>query len=291
MAMPLLVASCSGYGDIVEEPVAGEVVEVSFSAALPHVAQTRAANASALNVDRVVCAVFEAGSMVGGTAVYSEIAALRDTLAIAANQNIVYSPGLVNGRTYKVVFWAMNGGNYNVGDMSDISPKIVGSESYTGDPVLFECFAGCMDLTVSGPSTELILLTRPLARINLGASNADMQSITDLGYTILTKVEVSFSFPQSYDALGQSCGTAQSRTMILPVTDGSLTVGGTDYKALASYMVFTDNSPVALTYKLYGKKGGSGSEEEIVLHTIQGVPVGVNKNTNIVGDLISGIVG
>lgn len=280
MAMPALLASCSS-----EDYITNEAVEVNLSAALPQPLQTRAAGTT-LNVDKVVCAVFEATS--NSATDYTELEALRETIDIADGQNIVYSPRLVKGRTYKVVFWAMNGDSYNVSDMTNISPKIAEGDSFTGDPAKYECFSNCTEFTVSGSLSQSISLTRPMARINIGVSNEDMQAVINHGYSP-TKVEVSFSVPQSYNALGKSCGIAQSQTMTLPVaTEGTLTIGDTDYKAMASYMVFTDGSNINLTYKVFGTK--NGSEEEIVSNTIQNVPVGVNKNTNVVGDLMTGAV-
>lgn len=272
LALPLLFASCSN-----DEVIAEEAVEVSFSAALPQKIQSRASGTE-LNVNKVVCATFENGT---------EIEALRQTVDIAAGQDIVYSPRLVKGRKYQVAFWAMKDDAYNVSDMTTITPS---GDSYTGDSELYECFTNCTDeFTVTGNNNATIKLTRPMARVNLGVSNADMQAVQTLGYTP-TKVEIKIEAAKSYNALGKSCGSTHSQTMTLPVTDGTLSVNGNSYNAIASYMVFTDGSNVSLEYTIYGKKGENGSEEPLVSHSIDNVPLSVNKNTNIAGDLMTGTI-
>lgn len=271
LALPLLFASCSN-----DEVIAEETVEVSFSAALPQKVQSRASGE--LNVNKVVCATFENGT---------EIAALRQTVDIAAGQDIVYSPRLVKGRKYQVAFWAMKDSAYNVSDMTTITTK---DGNYTGNPELYECFTNSTDeFTVTGNNNATIKLTRPMARINLGVSYADMQAVKTLGY-IPTKVEIKIEAAKSYNALGKSCGSIQSQTMTLPVTDGTLSVNGNSYNVIASYMVFTDGSNVSLEYTIYGKKGENGSEESLVSHSIANVPLSVNKNTNIAGDLMTGTI-
>lgn len=276
VTIPLLLVGCSD--DLREFSGSDDVASVTFMTTLDADMQTR----TGLNVDKVVCAVFEVEPSVEGSTTYTEITNLRETFQITDGESIMYSPLLVKGLTYKVVFWAMNGDNYDATDLTNISPEIAEGGSFTGDPVKYECFTNSKEFTVSGSLSESILLTRPMARINLGISDEDMQAVTQRGYTP-TKVELSLSVPQSYNALcGKSCGAVQTLTMTLPVSEnGSLSVNGTTYNAMASYMVFTDGSNIDLTYKVYGTN--DGSEEVIVSNTIKDVPVGVNKNTNIVG--------
>lgn len=274
--LPLLYASCSSDEDIAEE-----AVEVIFSAALPQMVQTRASSTT-LNVNKVVCATFENGT---------EIQSLRQTIDIVDGQDIVYSPRLVKGRKYQVAFWAMKDGAYNVDDMKSISPVAESTGSYTGDPERYECFTNCTDeFTVAGSVQVSITLTRPMGRVKFGVSDDDMQAVTALGY-IPTKVEVTVQSPETYNALGKSCSaTTQLQTMTLPMTNGSLSVNNVVYTDIASYMVFTDGGNVSLTYTIYGKKSVNGPDEQIVSQTIDNVPLGVNKNTNIVGDLMTGAI-
>ena len=269
MAMPLLFTSCSS-----DEAVSEEAVEVSFHATLPQKALSRA---NSLNVNKVVCATFQNGE---------EIPALRQTINVVDGQNVVYSPRLLKGHSYQVAFWAMKDAAYNVTDMKNIS---VAASDYSGNPDVYECFTNSSDeFEVADNSSVAISLRRPMARINLGVTEADKNAVSALGYT-LTKVQVSLQAAESYDALGKACSELVAKTMVTPVSEGVLSVNSVDYKALASYMVFTDGSNVTLEYTIYGKKG-AGAEEALITRSIDNVPLGVNKNTNIVGDLMTGTV-
>lgn len=274
--LPALLAGCS---DEFRESDGsdGDAATVTFRTCLDAGLGTRAISGNELFVDRVVCAVFADGR---------ELPALRDTILITDADNIVYSPCLAKGGTYKVTFWAMKDDAYNVTDMTDISPKRAAGMSYTGKPETYECFTGCSnEFTVSSSNmSQDITLTRPMARVNLGITAADMQAVEALGYTP-TKVKVTFNFAQSYSALLKTYKNVVSQTMTSDVTGGTLTIGGADYTAIASFMVFTDNTVVDLTYTVYGTK--NGNEEAIITQTISNVPISVNKNTNIVGSLIT----
>lgn len=269
LAMPLIFASCTK-----NEALVGESVEASFTAELP----TRTRAAGDLVVNKVVCATFQDGT---------EVQALRRTIDIVDGQPIVYSPRLIKGHRYQVAFWAMKDNAYNVTDMKSITPA---GDEYTGSPELYECFSNSTDeFTVTGNNNVNITLTRPMARINLGTSTADMQAVETLGYTP-TQVTATVSAAGTYNAVDKSCGAVRSQTMTLSVSDGSLSVNGSAYKAIASYMVFTDGSNVSLSYTVYGRKGASGDAETLVSQNIDNVPLGVNKNTNIVGELMTGSV-
>lgn len=272
LLLPLLFAACTR-----DDSTAEEIVEFKFNASLPQKVQSRAAG-TALNVNKVVCATFQSGT---------EITALRRTIDIAEGEPIVYSPRLIKGQRYQVAFWAMKDNAYTVTDMKNITPA---AGDYSGSPALYECFTNSTDeFTVTGNDNVNITLTRPMACINLGTSIADMQAVTDLGYTP-TQVTATVSAAGTYNALDKSCGAVRSQTMTRPVSDGSLSVNGIAYKAIASFMVFTDGSNVSLSYTVYGRKGASGDTEPLVSQSIDNVPLGVNKNTNIVGELMTGSV-
>ena len=82
LAMPLFFTSCSKD----EEMVSEESVQVSFSTELPKRIGTRASTTD-LNVNKVVCAVFEDGE---------EIGTLREVITIQEGEDIVFAPRLIN---------------------------------------------------------------------------------------------------------------------------------------------------------------------------------------------------
>ena len=278
MTLPLVFAGCADN----DEVIAGdETVEVSFSAALPQKIQSRAAG-SGLNVNKVVCATFDNEG--------NEIAALRKVVDVVDGQNIEYAPRLVNGHTYQVAFWAMKDDAYNVTDMTNISRST--GEGASTDEADFECFANHTEqFTVSGNKSETISLNRPVARLRLGTSEADLNAVTALGYTP-TSVEVKLTTHNAYNALeGKVTGTATEKTFTLPVnTEGNITAGESTYKSLTSNYVFASDGNVTVTLTIKGKKGESAAEETVCTRTVDNVPLHANKNTNIVGDLMTGTV-
>jgi len=278
-ALPLMFAGCADN----DEVIAGdETVEVSFSAALPQKIQSRAAG-STLNVNKVVCATFDSEG--------NEIEALREVVDIVDGQDIQYAPRLVKDHTYQVAFWAMKEGAYNVTDMKNISRKA--GEGASTDESDFECFANhTAQFTVSGNANESITLSRPVARLRLGTSEADLDAVKALGYTP-TSVEVKLTTNNAYNALeGKVTGTASKQTFTLPVsTEGSITAGESTYKSLTSNYVFASDGNVTVTLTIKGKKNTEGAtEENICTRTVDNVPLHPNKNTNIVGDLMTGTV-
>lgn len=267
LAMPLLFASCAK-----NEALVGESVEVSFTAELP--AQTRAAGD--LVVNKVVCATFENDV---------EIPALRKVIDIVDGQPIVYSPRLIKGKSYRVAFWAMKDGAYNVTDLKAVT---VGDD-FNGDPAVYECFTNSTgEFVVSGSLNVPVTLTRPLAKINFGISADEKTAVEALGYT-LSKMSVEVPAVASYDALAQTTSSLSSKVMTLPIDGGTLTAGGSSYHALASYLVFTDGSNVDPKYSIYGQRG-SAAESLIYEYTLNNVPTAVNHNTNVVGALMTGSV-
>ena len=81
LAMPMLFISCNNEDKIASE----ETVQVSFSTELPKRIGTRA-SATDLNVNKVVCAVFENGQ---------EIRTLRKDIEIQDDEAIVFAPRLI----------------------------------------------------------------------------------------------------------------------------------------------------------------------------------------------------
>lgn len=266
LALPMLIASCAG-----EEIVKPETVEVSFSAEMPTAVSSRAD--ADYSVNQVVCAVFENNA---------EIAALRKTIDIIPGGEIKYTPRLVKGHTYQVAFFARNGQAYNCENMTNIALPA----SYNGDVTTYECFSATVEATAGAEGTNhTVVLTRPMARLNLGITAADKQAVSDLGYT-LTKVDVKLNVNSTFDALNQTSSGSQEYTLSLPAQTTQMTVGSQTYNSLASYMVFPGDN-TAITYTVYGKKG-EGAEEVLISKQIDNVPFGINQNTNIVGDLVTG---
>ena len=166
MTMPLFIASCSNEDMAITE----ETVEVNFCAELPQRMGTRAT--STLSVDKVYCAVFENDT---------EITTLREVITIENGSDIVFSPRLIKGRTYDVVFWAAKEGSYNVEDMTSITRN----SNANVDEENFDAFTAHTSVTVNNSTqTTPITLTRPLAQLNMGVTQEDWNGVAHINDTI-----------------------------------------------------------------------------------------------------------
>ncbi len=262
-ALALIMAGCTK-----EVQTAEEIVEVSFSAAVPQQVATKAGNST---VNKVVCTVYSDGK---------EIEGMRETLDIIDGQEIVYTPRLIKNQTYDILFWAMKDDSYLVADMTDISRNTEVEESD------YDAFSACISYTVNGTAPNPAVLKRPLAKINLGVSLADLDEAEKVGLTP-DRVELTVDAYQAYNVLEKTVnGDSESQTFSIPVPEGSMTIENITYKKLSSSYMFIGSENVTLTYRIYGKKVDN-TEVEIASRTISNLPVKQNFNTNLVGNLLT----
>ncbi len=256
----LLFAACTKDFQSSEERVS-----VSFTASVPQMLSTRASS------DVIVCAVFHDGQ---------EVTGLRSTLLVGSG-SIVYSPKLVKGQKYDVVFWAMKEGAYNVTDLTGIS-RVSGKAEAD-----YDAFTQSVEYTVDGSAPAAVTLKRPLARINLGVSSEDWSTAAGLGQTpAMATVTVNGAYP-SYNAVAQApSGAAATQTFTLDVTGADLNVNNVVYKTISSNFIFTDGANVSFGYTIYTETSQT-AESLLSSGTVNNVPVGKNHNTNIVGNLMT----
>ena len=210
LAIPLFFTSCNKEEGMVSE----ESVQVSFSTELPKRIGTRAGTTD-LNVNKVVCAVFEDGE---------EIITLREVITIQEGEDIVFAPRLIKGRTYDVVFWAMKDNNYDVADMTAIT-RISGTTATEND---FDAFTESVEIEVSGSKSETVTLKRPLAQLNLGVTSEDwnaVASVETFGMTP-TKMVIKLTGKDTFNALaGAITGEEKELTYTLDVSGEDLVAG------------------------------------------------------------------
>lgn len=270
LAMPLLFTSCSND----EEMASEETVQVSFSTELPKRIGTRA-SATNLNVNKVVCAVFENGV---------EISALREVITIQEGEDIVFAPRLIKGRTYDVVFWAMKDDNYNVIDMKAITR----ASAATATESDFDAFTESVEVEVTGSKSEKITLKRPFAQLNLGVTTEDWNAVETLGMTP-KKIDIKVTGQDTFNALtGAATGGDDEITRNLIVSGIGLTAGGSTYKSIAMCYVYPDagQENKDITYSIYDQNN------EVIRKdvTIQNIPLENNYRTNVVGGLLTGTI-
>ena len=273
MAMPLIFASCSKD----EEMASKETIQVSFSTELPKRIGTRAGTTD-LNVNKVVCAVFENGA---------EISTLREVIDIQDGEDIVFAPRLIKGRTYNVVFWAMKDDNYDVDDMTAIT-RASGATAAESD---FDAFTENVEVEVTGSKSETVTLKRPLAQLNLGVTSDDWNAVASdetFGMTP-TKMVITMTGKNTFNALsGTAIGEDTEVTYTLDVSGEDLVAGDETYKSIAMCYVYPDagQENIDIMYTIYDQ------DDEVIREdvTIQNIPLENNYRTNVVGGLLTGTI-
>lgn len=273
LAMPLLFTSCSKDEGMASE----ETVQVSFSTELPKRIGTRAGTTD-LNVNKVVCAVFEDGE---------EITTLRDEIEIKEGEDIVFAPRLIKGRTYDVVFWAMKDNNYDVDDMTSIT-RASGTTAVESD---FDAFTKSVEVEVTGSKSETVTLKRPLAQLNLGVTTDDWNAVASEETFRMkpTKMIITLTGKDTFNALtGATIGEDKEVTYTLDVSGEDLTAGDETYKSIAMCYVYPDagQENIDITYTIYDQDNDVIREDV----TIQNIPLENNYRTNVVGGLLTGTI-
>lgn len=273
LAMPLLFTSCSKD----EEMASEETVQVSFSTELPKRIGTRAGTTD-LNVNKVVCAVFEDGE---------EISTLREVITIQGGEDIVFAPRLIKGRTYDVVFWAMKDNNYDVDDMTAITRA---SETTAAEND-FDAFTESVEVEVTGSKSETVTLKRPLAQLNLGVTPDDWNAVASDKTFGMTpqKMVIKLTGKDTFNALtGAATGEDKEITYTLDVSGEDLMAGNDTYKSIAMCYVYPDagQENIDITYTIYDQN------DEVIREnvTIQNIPLENNYRTNVVGGLLTGTI-
>ena len=273
LAMPLFFTSCSKD----EEMVSEESVQVSFSTELPKRIGTRASTTD-LNVNKVVCAVFEDGE---------EIGTLREVITIQEGEDIVFAPRLIKGRTYDVVFWAMKDNNYDVDDMTAIT-RASGATAAESE---FDAFTESVEVEVTGSKSETVTLRRPLAQLNLGVTQDDWDAVASEKTFGMkpTKMIITLTGKDTFNALtGATTGEDKEVTYTLDVSGEDLVAGDETYKSIAMCYVYPDagQENIDITYTIYDQDNDVIREDV----TIQNIPLENNYRTNVVGGLLTGTI-
>ena len=257
--------------------VSEESVQVSFSTELPKRIGTRASTTD-LNVNKVVCAVFEDGE---------EIGTLREVITIQEGEDIVFAPRLIKGRTYDVVFWAMKDKNYNVNDMTAITRA---SETTAAESD-FDAFTESVEVEVTGSKSETITLKRPLAQLNLGVTLDDWNAVASEETFGMkpTKMIITLTGKDTFNALtGATTGEDKEVTYTLDVSGEDLVAGDETYKSIAMCYVYPDagQENIDIMYTIYDQNNEVIRENV----TIQNIPLENNYRTNVVGGLLTGTI-
>ena len=192
-ALTLLAVSCNKE-QVVEVPD-GQMVDVTFTAALPGEMATKAIG-DGMTAKNLYVSVYE------NDAEKTKLELDKTATFTDLKTQVTFS--LVKGKTYNFVFWAQaaEGAPYNVTDLKNIKISYEGAEA--NDEKRDAFYATRKELKVNGALTETIKLYRPFAQVNFGT--ADYEAAVAAGVkpvkSVFTATDVATVF-DTFEAEGK----------------------------------------------------------------------------------------
>lgn len=194
---------------------------------------------------------------------------------------------LVKDQDYNFVFWAQTAvdGYYTIDDAEGLK-KI--TANYTGknsNDENFDAFYAVKKMTVTGPVSETVKLSRPFAQINIATAGQISAGTTvkDLDFTGATSTVTVKNIPTVFSPLSGSLSSKSTITFQdAAAPNGEILVHGISYKHLAVNYVF---APVDGT--VYDVTAVLSVEGKSVDMSVPSAPAKQNWKTNIVGDLLT----
>ena len=200
-ALTLLAVSCNK--EQVAEVPDGQMVDVTFTAALPGEMATKAIG-DGQTAKTLYVSVYENDD--------AKTKLELDKTATFTDLKTQVTFSLVKGKTYNFVFWAQaaEGAPYDVTDLKNIKISYEGAEA--NDEKRDAFYATCKELKVNGALTETIKLYRPFAQVNFGT--ADLLEAAAAGFvpkqSVFTATDVANVF-DTFNAEGKVEGPATDK--------------------------------------------------------------------------------
>lgn len=192
-ALALLAVSCNK--EQVAEVPDGQMVDVTFTAALPGEMATKALG-DGQTAKKLYVSVYENDD--------AKTKLELDKTATFTDLKTQVTFSLVKGKTYNFVFWAQaaEGAPYDVTDLKNIKISYEGAEA--NDEKRDAFYATRKELKVNGALTETIKLYRPFAQVNFGT--ADYEAAVAAGVepvkSVFTATDVATVF-DTFEAEGK----------------------------------------------------------------------------------------
>lgn len=192
-ALTLLAVSCNK--EQVTEVSDGQMVDVTFTAALPGEMATKAIG-DGQTAKKLYVSVYENDD--------AKTKLDLDKTATFTDLKTQVTFSLVKGKTYNFVFWAQaaEGAPYDVTDLKNIKISYEGAEA--NDEKRDAFYATRKELKVNGALTETIKLYRPFAQVNFGT--ADYEAAVAAGVepvkSVFTATDVATIF-DTFEAEGK----------------------------------------------------------------------------------------
>ena len=273
-ALTLLAVGCNK--EQVTEVPDGQMVDVTFTAALPGEMATKALG-DGQTAKNLYVSVYE------NDAEKTKLDLDKKATFTDLKTQVTFS--LVKGKTYNFVFWAQaEGAPYDVTDLKNIKVK-----SYTtgaNDEKRDAFYATRKELKVNGALTETIKLYRPFAQVNF--ATADYAEAQKAGFSPAVSSFTASGAATTFDtfaAEGKDEVTVALTETNVPA-DILKTLDGKTYTRLAmNYLIpvgkqgESHNIDVAATFK--------ANNGEAVTVSAPNAPVQNNYRTNILGNLLT----
>ena len=274
-ALTLLAVGCNK--EQVTEVPDGQMVDVTFTAALPGEMATKALG-DGQTAKNLYVSVYENDDAKTKLASLDKTATFTDL-----KTQVKFS--LVKGKTYNFVFWAQaEGAPYDVTDLKNIKVKNYTTDA--NDEKRDAFYATRKELKVNGALTETIKLYRPFAQVNF--ATADYADAMKAGFnpavSSFTASEAATTFDTFAEEGKDKVEVALTETEI--PADVLKTLDGKTYTRLAmNYLIpvgkqgESHNIDVAATFK--------ANNGEAVTVSAPNAPVQNNYRTNILGNLLT----
>ena len=273
-ALTLLAVGCNK--EQVTEVPDGQIVDVTFTAALPGEMATKALG-DGQTAKNLYVSVYENDA--------EKTKLELDKTATFTDLKTQVKFSLVKGKTYNFVFWAQaEGAPYDVTDLKNIKVKNYTTDA--NDEKRDAFYATRKELKVNGALTETIKLYRPFAQVNF--ATADYADAKKAGFnpavSSFTASEAATTFDTFAEEGKDKVEVALTETEI--PADVLKTLDGETYTRLAmNYLIpvgkqgESHNIDVAATFK--------ANNGEAVTVSAPNAPVQNNYRTNILGNLLT----
>lgn len=193
---------------------------------------------------------------------------------------------LVKNQTYNFIFWACNeaSGAYDVSSLRNVKVDY-SLLANNGNSDSYDAFYSVDTFTVGTSIDETVVLRRPFAQLNFGASRMS----TSLGDIVIGDTEVTVSrLATVFDTRG-GVGTVPTEAPVTfransIATGELLQTNGASYAWITmDYMLMNDENDAVTVETSFEIEGTSAP----VCHSVHNVPLKKNHRTNIVGDLFT----
>ena len=274
-ALTLLAVGCNK--EQVTEVPDGQMVDVTFTAALPGEMETKAIG-DGQTAKNLYVSVYENDADKTHLRDLDKTATFTDL-----KTQVTFS--LVKGKTYNFVFWAQaEGAPYDVTDLKNIKVKNYTTDA--NDEKRDAFYATRKELKVNGALTETIKLYRPFAQVNF--ATADYADAKKAGFNPAVSSFTASEAATTFDTFAEE-GKDKVEVALTEIeipADVLKTLDGKTYTRLAmNYLIpvgkqgESHNIDVAATFK--------ANNGEAVTVSAPNAPVQNNYRTNILGNLLT----